>query len=51
MTAWKRLLELEKRLPDLSVEKVEEAIYLRTQLAQLLQPKVRKLALKESAQT
>ena len=47
MTALKRLIELEKRLPDLTLEELEEAIRIRKTHADLLQPKIRKLALKK----
>jgi uncharacterized coiled-coil protein SlyX len=46
MSSWRRLEELEQKVPDLTIEELEEVIRFRKQHAQHLQPKVRRLAMK-----
>ena len=44
MSQWKRMQDFEQRLPDLTVEELRELIQFRSEHAQLLQPKIRRLA-------
>lgn len=46
MSHWRHIEELEKKLPDITIEQLEEVIRFRRQHAQRLQPKICKLAMK-----
>jgi hypothetical protein len=43
---WRHIEELEKKLPDITIEQLKEVIRFRRQHAQRLQPKVCKIAMK-----
>jgi hypothetical protein len=47
MTSAQHLKELERKLPDLTLEEFKEAIRIRKMHAHFLQPKIRKIAMKK----
>jgi hypothetical protein len=46
MSNWRHIEELEKKLPDITIEQLEQVIRFRRQHAQHLQPKTCKIAMK-----